>query len=103
MDRTAALRRYDAFVSAVKVAIDSADPIGLLRIGTPSDEYEPEVGSIVPRVAKAADLPEVHRIIYEEFGRWFGVDTAGPLSAYEAPAREIWRALLLFRREGRQD
>ena len=97
-----ALRRYEALVSAVTVAVDSADPIGLLRIGAPCDEYEPEVGSIVPRVAKAADLAEVHRIIHEEFGRWFGVDTAGPLSAYEAPAHEIWQALLLFRREGQQ-
>jgi hypothetical protein len=97
MDQTEALRRYEALVAAVKVALDSADPIGLLEIGAPADEYEPEVGTIVPRVAKAADATEVHRIIHEEFGRWFGVDTAGPLTTYEAPAREIWQAVLSFR------
>jgi hypothetical protein len=56
MDQTEALRRYEALVAVVKVALDSADPIGLLEIGTPGDEYEPEVGTIVPRVAKATDV-----------------------------------------------
>src|SRR5687767_15191250 len=101
MDQTEALRRYQALVSAVKAALDSADPIGLLEIGAPSDEYEPEVGSIVPRVAKATNLGEVHRIVHEEFARWFGTAVAGPPDAYEAAAREIWQAVLSFRQIGR--
>lgn len=96
MDQTEALRRYHALVAAVKAALDSADPIGLLEMGAPSDEYDPEVGSIVPRVAKATDAAEVHQIIHSEFGRWFGDDTAGPFATYEAPAREIWQAVLTF-------
>jgi hypothetical protein len=100
MDEREAMRRYDELVAAVKAAVDAADPIGLLELGAPIDEYEPEIGTIVPRVAKAADVAEVHRIVHEEFGRWFGKDTAGPFAAYEAPAREIWQAVLAFRGAG---
>lgn len=46
-------RRYESLVAETKAAIDAADPIGLLKMGAPSSEYEPEIGTIVPRVAKA--------------------------------------------------
>ena len=98
MDRKQAMRKYKALVAAVKAALNKADPIGLLEMGAPSDEYDPEVATIVPRVAKAADVSEVHRIVHEEFKQWFGVDTAGPITNYEAPAHEIWQAVLSFRR-----
>jgi hypothetical protein len=99
MDHRDARRRYDVLVAAVKAALDAADPISLLEMGAPSDEYGLEVGTIVPRVAKASDLDEVTRIVHKEFVRWFDRDIAGPITAYEAPAREIWQAVLLFRGE----
>ena len=97
MDQNEAMPQYQALVAAVKAAVDTADPIGLLRFGAPSDEYDPEVVTIVPRVVKAEDISHVRRIVHEEFGRCFGVDTAGPIERYETPAREIWRAVLSFR------
>ena len=58
------------------------DPIGLARLGAPSDEYEPEVGTIVPRLMSANCAEDVTLIIYEEFGRWFGAQsTTGPQTA----------------------
>jgi hypothetical protein len=37
-------RRYKELVAAVERAINEADPIGLLEIGAPPDEYAPEIG-----------------------------------------------------------
>jgi hypothetical protein len=37
-------------------------------------------------------------VLHEEFVRWSGNDTAGRRQAYEAPARQVWPALLEFRR-----
>jgi hypothetical protein len=99
MDHKDARRRYEVLVAAVKAALDAADPIGLLEMGAPSDEYGLEVGTIVPRVAKATDLDEVTRIVHNEFVRWFDRDIAGPIASYEAPARAIWQAVLRFRGE----
>lgn len=98
-DRKELHERYRALVAAVKRAIDDADPIGLLQLGAPADEYSPEVGTIVPRVSRAASPAEVTRILHEEFTQWFGVEIAGREDSYQAPALRIWRAVLVFKRE----
>jgi hypothetical protein len=83
--------------AAVERAINDADPIGLLEGGAPADEYSPEIGTIVPRVANAQSVDEITAVLHEEFVRWFGDETAGPRQVYEAPARQIWRTLLEIR------
>jgi hypothetical protein len=90
--------RYQSLVAAVARAIDDADPIGLLEGGAPADEYGPEIGTIVPRVVKARNADEVTAMLHEEFLRWFGEETAGPAQAYEAAARDIWGAVIEFRK-----
>lgn len=89
---------HEMLVKAVEGAINEADPIGLLDLGAPSDEYAPEIGTIIPRLVKAQEVDEVTAVLHEEFVRWFGDDTAGPRHPYEAPARKIWEALLEFRK-----
>jgi hypothetical protein len=70
--------RHQVLVAAVERAINEADPIGLLEIGAPADEYAPEIGTIVPRLASAERPEDVTTLLHEEFIRWFGDDTAGP-------------------------
>ena len=89
--------RYRFLVAAVERAINDADPIGLLKGGAPADEYSSEIGAIVPRVVNAQSVDEITAVLYEEFVRWFDDQTAGPRQAYEAPARQIWPALLELR------
>lgn len=79
--------------AAVSEALKAADPIGLLALGAPEDEYDPEVGTILPRLQDAASPERVQEILHEEFIHWFGADVAGPVHAYRAPAAAIWRAL----------
>jgi hypothetical protein len=43
----------------LSAAINETDPIGLLEIGAPSDEYAPEIGTIVPRLASVDRLDDV--------------------------------------------
>ncbi len=68
------------------------DPIGLANLGAPHDEYEPEVGTIIPRLASAASAKDVTRIVYEEFSRWFVAET-GPPKAYAPIGDEVWLLL----------
>jgi hypothetical protein len=89
-------KRYDILVAAVAHAIEQADPIGLLAMGSPADEYSCEVGTIVPRVSKASSLLEVRRIVHEEFVRWFGTEMAGAEDWYEPLAAQVWEAVLAF-------
>jgi hypothetical protein len=100
MDRRLGKANYETLAAAVGRAIDDADPVGLLVMGCPEDEYSAEIGTIVPRVSKASSSGEVRRIIHEEFVRWFGEGTAGPEEAYNEPALRIWEAVTAFRRTG---
>lgn len=68
------------------------DPIGLVGIGAPDDEYEPEAGTILARLDEARSAGELERIVHEEFVSWFSEEIAGPRSRYEEAAREVWRA-----------
>jgi hypothetical protein len=71
------------------------DPIGLAALGAPEDEYESEVSTIIPKLKGATGPDDVRRIVHEEFLHWFGDEqTAGPESAYNAIASEIWEKFI---------
>jgi len=79
-----------ARVSAILFRLDPM----MLNRGVNPDEYEPEVGTILPRLAGASSEAEAQEIIQEEFVAWFTPGIAGPKERYEAAAAEIWRAWL---------
>lgn len=102
MDRSSrkvARQRFDKLRRAVADAINAADPLGLLEAGASRDEYEPEIGTILPRLADAQSADDVRRILHEEFVRWFGEHSAGAAAAYDTPAQQIWSALEVWRAE----
>ncbi len=67
------------------------DPIGIAFDPT---EYEPEEGTILPRLGEAATVEELTGIIHEEFVRWFSPHIAGPRQRYRPIAQRIWEAYL---------
>ena len=72
-----------------KVFLDvKPEEVGI-NFETNTDEYEPEVGTILPRLQSCGPASDVARVVHEEFVRWFGTDTAGPISRYESVASEI--------------
>jgi hypothetical protein len=77
----------------VKRAVNTTDPMGLLRAGAPDDEYHAEIDEITHRLADcrthAQTLTTVHRV----FAKWFGGEgCAGPRRAYAALARGLYAA-----------
>ena len=63
-----------------------------------TDEYAPEVDTILPRMKGAKNIEDVASIIHEEFSRWFDADMAGDINhpAYMAMATEIWKAWIKY-------
>lgn len=76
--------------SEVSRLIRTSDPVHLIAIGAPDDEYDPEISTILPRLREAKSRNDVHRIVHEEFVHWFGADIAGPSETYAAVSQEIW-------------
>jgi hypothetical protein len=81
----------DLFADVARI-MQASDPMQLIAIGAPDDEYEPEIGTVLPRLKEATSSLDVRRIVHEEFSRWFGDDMAGTESEYEAVSVEIWAA-----------
>ncbi|WP_409274603.1 DUF1871 family protein [Neobacillus sp. SCS-31] len=56
----------------VKEVIDEWDPIGLLGMGCPDDEYDPEIKDIVKRLSNSNSVDVLTKEIQEVFIKWFG-------------------------------
>ena len=82
---------YGDLYAEVSRLLREADPINLIQIGAPDDEYDLEVSTILPRLREAHSAVDVQRIIHEEFVHWFNVSgVAGPEESYADVAERIW-------------
>jgi len=82
--------KYGALYDRLLAELYRHDPVGL-NFGTNTDEYDPEVRTILPRLREAESAEDVQWIIHDEFVRWFG-DTAGPVERYASAAPNVWQA-----------
>jgi hypothetical protein len=90
LERRRELRRqYGQVFDLLSKTLFDADPIGI-SCETNTDEYDPEVGTILPRLPDATSATDVKQIVHEEFCRWFGADDAGPAEHYRAVSETIW-------------
>jgi hypothetical protein len=88
-ERKALRQEYADLYDRVSRLLFKWDPIGI-NFADNSDEYEPEVDTILPRLRTCATAEDVQRVVHEEFCRWFDVDEAGGIESYERIGRDIW-------------
>jgi hypothetical protein len=91
--RQAALEAaYGDLYTEVSRLMREADPIRLIAIGAPEDEYDVEIRTILPRLREAKSSDDVQRIVHEEFVHWFSAEIAGPAKEYAEVSKNIWEA-----------
>lgn len=89
-------REYGSLFTSISEALFKADP-ARINFEANTGEYEPEVGTIIPRLSSAQSAEDVQTILYEEFLRWFhGVDLSRDMLA--PLAAEIWMLWCEFHR-----
>ena len=62
--------QYAGLYEATLALLYRHDPVGINFEINP-DEYEPEVGTILPRLQSCESPKDVQRVVYAEFQRWF--------------------------------
>lgn len=82
-------RRYGLAYDRLSNILFTEDPIRI-NFGEKTDEYEPEVGTILPRLRDCRSADDVRRVVHEEFVRWFDASTAGPTENYQTIAMRVW-------------
>jgi len=85
---------YPQIYDRVTAILFEEDPIGI-NYEFNTDEYEPETGSILPRISSCRSAVELQLVVHGEFVRWFNAETAGPLEKYARIATRIWREIVL--------
>jgi hypothetical protein len=87
--REAARAADPQFFAAVSNTMFEHDPIGInFTINT--DEYDPEAGTVIPRLSACQTVDNVTTVLHEEFVQWFGADIAGHRAAYIELAQALW-------------
>ena len=81
---------YGKLFESVSSLLSRHDPVGI-NFETNTDEYDPEVGTILPRLRTCKTAADVRQVVHEEFVRWFDRDIAGPKELYSKIAEEIWQ------------
>lgn len=86
LERKMLKKRFGVLVDQVNAVLDEADP---MNIGI-ENEYDPEVGTILPLLAQCSTVQDLEGVIYEQFCRWFNVESAGPREKYQPIAVKVW-------------
>jgi hypothetical protein len=81
---------YGKLFDQVAALLFRHDPVGI-NFNSNTDEYEPEVGTILPRLKDCNSADGVRQVVHEEFVRWFGADSAGSEQNYAIISEEIWQ------------
>ena len=87
--RKALRTEYGELYERVSGLLFAWDPIGI-NFEHNTEEYEPEVDTILPRLRVCSSAEDVQRVVHDEFCRWFDADQAGSLENYERIGRDIW-------------
>lgn len=69
------------------------DPIGLVKLGCPRDEYESEVVCIYCAIESNMSQKRLQNLVFNTFKFWFGKDECGPKENYLKIAKEIKKVI----------
>jgi hypothetical protein len=84
-------KKYGLLFDTVTELLYQDDPMGI-NFGDNTDEYEPETGTILPKLVNAKSVDDVQTIVFAEFSTWFGGVEVGPREAYREVSVKIWEA-----------
>jgi hypothetical protein len=87
--RSIVKRRFANLFDEISSTLFKYDPIGI-NFEDNGDEYDPEAGTILPRLSQCHSPSDVRRVVFEEFCKWFGPETAGDEMKYDRASADIW-------------
>lgn len=96
-------REYGEFYEALVQLLAEYDLIGLVKMGAPKDEYEPEVDVILGRLNEASSPDALRQIIYEAFVQCFSLSdealVVGVKAQLEVIGSVAWNSWRRWQRE----
>lgn len=84
--------RFGNAYERLEAILFEEDPVGI-SFGNNTDEYDPEVRTILPRLDVCRSVEDVEDVVHSEFSRWFEPDIAGPRARYRRVAERVFAEL----------
>ncbi len=81
---------YRRLHSALREIVNKEDPIGLIGMGAPADEYDPEISAILPKIKECKSVESLQTMIHAVFVKWFDKETASPRGRYRSIAEQVF-------------
>src|SRR5213083_369088 len=69
-------KKYGDLFDEIAAIFFRHDPVGV-KFEDNANEYEPEVGTVLPRLKECRSPSDVRRVLHQEFSRWFTPAAAG--------------------------
>lgn len=91
-ERKALRRKYASLYEEVESILFRHDPVEI-AFEDNTDEYDPEVSTILPRAYPAETRDEVLTIVRDEFLRWFAPQRIFRQGSFEQIADEVFEAI----------
>ena len=84
-------KEFGQSFNELRTIINKHDPINLIKIGAPIDEYNSEVKTIIIQLKNMTTEQQVQDLIYQEFLRWFNYEcVTGPKDSYKDLAADVF-------------
>jgi hypothetical protein len=83
--------KFRALFAEARCLFARHDLMGIWSPENP-DEYDAEIGTILPRLRAAASSEDVERMLKEEFEQWFYPGCVQPPGNYKPLADDLWAA-----------
>jgi|GEM_PF-62749 ElaA protein len=74
----------------ILLILNEADPMGLIKSGSPKDEYLPEAKAIEGRLATMSSIDDTRELVHGVFADWFSDELAGEPARYAELAERIY-------------
>ena len=81
----------DTLQDRVRKIINRHDPVGLLKMGAPTDEYDSELKRIIPLLSEVGSRDELHEKVYQLFVEMFRPATVGSKAQYAGLSEELYQ------------
>lgn len=86
-------RSYKRYLADLREVLNHHDPIRLLAVGAPEDEYDLERSVIGAKLVHCCSVDDVQTMVYDVFCEYFGADTAGARDSYVPLAEHLWNTV----------
>lgn len=98
-DRINIKSQFEGLYAEVEGILFEFDPMGI-NFEDSTDEYDPEVDTILPRLKTVNTETDVLHIVHEEFCRWFDAELVGKKNnpIYIEIAKKVWLAWIKYSR-----